>query len=148
LKRHLSSVAVLAVLAGVVLVGLGCEPPPKHDLALTAPALVTKAGLPDIGRLVTFTADKYTGDGAIESDARMTSDKFTDFLGYADFLFGYSLEYDEESNYYTGHARVIGSVEYNGTEYADTAYMPVRAIPSSTQAYVLDTLRIDLPAKQ
>jgi hypothetical protein len=136
----------VAGLAWLSLTGLAGEPPPQHELMLRAPVVVTKGGLPDIGRLVAFTADKYNSDGAVEGDARMTADKFTDFLGYADYLFGYSLEYDEETEVYTGYARAIGTVEYDGAKYADTVWMP-EGIGIGAPELQLETLRVNLPAK-
>ena len=150
MRRHVLSLVVLAGLAGLALTGLGCDlvdPVPNQQLMVRAPALVTKGGLPDIGRLCRFQSDKFNTKGVIDYDARMTADKFTDFLGYADYLFGYNLEIDTKNGVFTGYARVIASVEYNGTTYVDTVWMPANSVKTSKSEYTPDTLRIDLPAK-
>jgi hypothetical protein len=139
----------LLVLVGFVVpmvIGLGCGPNPKTEVMLRAPVVVTKASLPAPGELVAYVADKYNTEDELDPDGQLTAEKFTDFLGYADFLFGYKLEYDNGTEVFTGYARVIASVDYNGTKYVDTVFMP-SDLPIDIGEVELDTLRIDLPAK-
>jgi hypothetical protein len=137
------------VLAGFVVLmvtGLGCAPKPTTELMLRAPVLVTRAGLPAPGELVAYVADKYNTEGDLDPDGQQTADKFTDFLGYADYLFGYNLEYDEDAKVFTGYARVIASIDHDGTKYADTVTMHDN-VQTGVSELLLDTLRIALPAK-
>ena len=144
MTRH---VILSAILAGLLLGGLGCKFYSHQDLSFTAPVVVTKGGIYDPGRLVSFAANKIKESGAEVTGSRLTGDQFTDFLGQADFHFGYNLEYDDEESpgVFQEGARVVASVDYNGTLYTDTVYVQ----PPFTWPFpdrTTDTLRIDLPA--
>ena len=138
-----------AVLAGLLLATSACDVYSHEDLSFRASVVVTKGGLYDPGRLVSFAANKLKQNGGIVTGSRLTGDRFTDFLGNADFVFGYNLEFDPDRDVYGAFmegARVVASVDYNGTLYTDTvAVYPPFERP--TGEYTTDTLRIDLPAK-
>ncbi len=138
------SVLSAAALTGLVLCGacsLLREPYPKRHVDLYSYAVVTKGGLYDPGRLVSFTAVKTASPG----NSRLAGDRFTDFLGVADFSFGYELEYNDEKSQFLEGVRVVATVEYNGTYYADTVSV-IAPFFYYTGPHTTDTLRIALPA--
>jgi hypothetical protein len=146
LHKH---VLPFAVLAGLLLATSACQFYSHEDLSFRAPVVVTKGGLYDPGRLVSFAANKLKQNGGTVTGSRLTGDRFTDLLGCADFVFGYNLEFDPDRDIYGSFmegARVVASVDYNGTLYTDTvAVYPPFQRPSGE--CTTDTLRIDLPAR-
>jgi hypothetical protein len=121
-----------------------------RELMFRAPVVVTKGGLYDPGRLVTFAANKLKEHGGEVTGSRLTGDRFTDFVGYADFVFGYNLEFDEKvgggGGTFMEGARVVASVDYNGTLYTDTTVVSA-PFQWPFGECTTDTLRIDLPAR-
>jgi hypothetical protein len=131
-----------------MLAGAACRQYVHQELSFRAPAVVTIGGLYDPGRMVSFSAFKLKESGAVVTGSRVLGDRFTDLLGYADFVFGYNLEYDDEGQpgVFMEGARVVASVDLNGTLYADT----VAVVPPFQWPFgecTTDTLRIDLPGK-
>ena len=138
-----------AVLAGLLLATYACNSYSHQDESFRASVVVTKGGLYDPGRLVSFAANKLKQNGGIVTGSRLTGDRFTDFLGNVDFVFDYNLEFDPDRDVHGSFmegARVVASVDYNGTLYTDTVavYPP---FPWDLDECATDTLRIDLPAK-
>ena len=144
-NRRMAGTAVAAA-AGLLLLGGICESWNHYPVSFRAPVQVTRGGDYDPGRLVTFAANKLDHRGSVETGSRLTADRFTDFLGQADFLFGYNLAYDTDDKRFVDQVRVVAMVDYQGTLYTDTlqAYVPGYGL---TMEVVLDTLRIALPAR-
>lgn len=144
-NRGTAGMAAVAAV-GLLLLGVTCDPFNYYQVSLRAPVQVTRGGDYDPGRLVTFATDKLDQRGSVETGSRLTADRFTDFLGQADFLFGYKLQFDEEEERFVDRVRVVAMVEYEGTLHADTLLADVPRA-GLVQEVLLDTLRIALPAR-
>jgi hypothetical protein len=138
--------AICTVVVLAALVTAGCDQYEHEEMSFAAAAVVTRAGLPEPGLLVSFGADKIKSGGVPVTGDRLNDDRFTDFLGVASYSFGYNLEYDSRDQRFFQGARVVAWVSENGVTYSDTAQTPV---PFSWPfpPYPLDTLRIDLPPR-
>ncbi|MBN2536739.1 hypothetical protein JXB37_00520 [candidate division WOR-3 bacterium] len=144
-NRRMAGTAVVAA-AGLLLLGGICTSYNHYQVSFRAPVQVTRGGDYDPGRLVTFAANKLDHRGSVETGSRLTADRFTDFLGQADFLFGYKLQFDEKEERFVDRVRVVAMVDFQGTLYADTLLADVPRC-GEWQEVVLDTLRIALPAR-
>lgn len=152
-KAHLHKYFVpFAVLAGLLLAVSACQRYTHEEVSFRAPVVVLINGLYDPGRVVSFTATKMKEGGAEVAGSSLTGDRFTDLLGHADFVFGYSLEYDagedEAEAAFVEGARVVATLEYNGNIFTDTVgvYPPFKW-PLQGPERITDTLRIYLLAK-
>ena len=141
--RHNRWIMVLMIAALVV--PIACEHAHKEQI-FRASVVVMRNGLYEPGALVTFFADKLEAGGSPVGGDQMTADKFTDFVGYADYLFGYNLDYDEDLEQFDQGVRVVAAVTEGGLLYSDTVWTPVSFKPVGGE-YQLAAMNINLPVK-
>ena len=130
----------------LLLAGIGCDQYVHQELTFRAPVVVTRAGAPVPGHLVTFQAWKLTEGGAAVTGSYLTGDRFTNANGSTDFVFSYNLEYDDEARIFQQGCRVVAAVDDSGAVYSDTALVNA-PFQWPFGECLIDTLRVELPPR-